>query len=132
MAWRRLHVSASVPELSWRKILQVFICELLVILLGGIALFLMLATIYPVRPIGVGGAILGWALTIVASSIFFWLPFDFGLSSGVLTVVLGTFIPTPVALVTVVMWRLWVGACEIIWSLIGLGVEMWWKNRGLG
>jgi len=124
MVWRRLHISDTMPRLSWRKILQVFGCEMLVVLLGGVALFLMLAAIYPVRSGGLAGAITGWALTIVASSVFFWLPFDLGFSSGVLTVAISMFVPAPVALVTVVTWRLWVGVCELVWSVLGLATQI--------
>jgi len=77
-----------------------------------------------VRSGGLAGAITGWALTIVASSVFFWLPFDLGFSSGVLTVAISMFVPAPVALVTVVTWRLWVGVCELVWSVLGLATQI--------
>ena len=58
----------------------------------------------------------------------FWLPIDFGLSSGLLVLILGTFLPLPVALVSAIAWRFWVGVCELLWALLGLLVSSPWRE----
>ena len=120
IARRRLRTSATIPRIKWHQLLLLFGYEVIVVALGGIALYMMIAAIYQATPAVLIAAIQGWALTVVSGSLLFWLPFDFGLSSGLLAVILGAFMPTPVALVVVVAWRFWAGVCELIWGLFGL------------
>ncbi len=117
---RRLRVSEAVPPIKWPQLLLLLACQGLVVALGGLALYWMLAAIHNVAPAALFGVIQGWALTIVSLSMLFWLPIDFGLSSGLLVLILGTFLPLPVALVSAIAWRFWVGVCELLWALLSL------------
>ena len=120
---RRIPRAQPPRRVAWSQLLLLFGCEMAVIALGGLALYFMLAAIYQVESTALAGAMQGWALTIVSGTILFWLPFDFGLSSGLLALALSIFIPMPAALVVTVAWRCWTGLCELIWGLLGLAVR---------
>lgn len=117
---RRLTLTTELPAIRWRQLLLWLVNEMLVIALGGVALYFMLAAIYPVTPIAVFGAVQGWALMVVSGMLLVWLPIDFGISNGVLVLILSAFLPAPVAFVVVVVWRCWVIVCELLWGVFGL------------
>lgn len=116
----RLGLSSAIPMIGWGHLLFWLVCQMMVIVTGGLALYWMLVAIYPIPTTAVFGAILGWSLTILSGSILFWLPIDFGISGAVMLLILSSFLPTPVALVVVVAWRCWVIICELIWGVCGL------------
>jgi hypothetical protein len=117
---RRLTLAADLPSISWRRLAFWLINEMLVVTLGGLALYFMLAAIYPVTAVAALGAIQGWALMVVSGMLLVWLPIDFGISNGVLVLILSVFLPAPVAFVVVVIWRCWVAVCELLWGVFGL------------
>lgn len=119
----KFKVAATVPSMKWRYLTLWLLCEMSVVVLGGSALYFMLAAIYPVTPTALFGAIQGWALLLVSGTLLVWLPIDFGISSGVLVLVLSAFLPTPVALVIVIAWRWWATICELIWSVFGFALS---------
>lgn len=117
---RKLTLTVDLPAISWWQLGVWLINEMLVVTLGGTALYFMLAAVYPVAPAALIGAVQGWALLVVSGMLLVWLPVDFGISNGVLVLILSVFLPAPVAFVVVVIWRCWVAVCELLWGLFGL------------
>lgn len=117
---RRFPKLGVLPLINWRCLMLILSGEVVVIILGGVSLYFLLAAVYPVRADVLLVAVRGWALSIVANAVLFWLPFDFGLGSGFLVLLLGGSIPMPVAVVLVIMWRCWIGLLELLWGLAGL------------
>lgn len=117
---RKLTLTVDLPAISWWQLVLWLINEMLVVTLGGTALYFMLTAVYPVPPAALLGAVQGWALLVVSGMLLVWLPVDFGISNGVLVLILSVFLPAPVAIVVVVIWHCWVAVCELLWGVFGL------------
>ncbi|NWG21519.1 MAG: hypothetical protein HXY39_14505 [Chloroflexi bacterium] len=57
---------------------------------------------------------------MVTGSLLFWIPFDLGVTSGVLVIILSTMMPAPQALLILVIWRVWGMLVDLTWGAAGL------------
>jgi hypothetical protein len=59
-----------------------------------------------------------WAISVILSSLVFWLPGHLGIRDGILVMALGSFLPISAALVIALLWRVWMAIDELLWALI--------------
>jgi hypothetical protein len=90
----------------------------IVIGIGGAALFLLVNAVYP-APVGTFLLITrAWAISVILSSLVFWLPGHLGIRDGILVVALNSFLPISAALVIALLWRVWMAFDELVWALV--------------
>jgi hypothetical protein len=109
--------SASV-SLRFRDIGLWLALYAVVIGIGGGALFLLVNAVYPAA---VGTFLLitrAWAISVILSSLVFWLPGHLGIRDGILVVALNSFLPISAALVIALLWRVWMAIDELVWALV--------------
>jgi hypothetical protein len=91
---------------------------IIVIAIGGAALFLLVNAVYPAS----AGTFLpitrAWAISVILSSLVFWLPGHLGIRDGILVVALNSFLPISAALVVALLWRVWMAIDELAWALV--------------
>ena len=85
-----------------------WIClEVLVVLIGGIALFILLNSLTVVPGDVLIRLIAGWSAAVAVGNLFFWLPGTFMLSDGALVLALASSVPVPVAILFTLLVRVW-------------------------
>lgn len=109
--------SANV-SLQFRDIGLWLVLYVVVIAIGGAALFLLVNAVYPAA-VGTFPLITrAWAISVILSSLVFWLPGHLGIRDGILVMALGSFLPISAALVIALLWRVWMAIDELLWALI--------------
>lgn len=89
-----------------------------VIAIGGAALFLLVNAVYPAA-VGTFPLITrAWAISVILSSLVFWLPGHLGIRDGILVMALSSFLPMSAALVIALLWRVWMALDELLWAAI--------------
>ena len=81
--------------------------EITVLLIGGLAVFTLLASLTPVSYTHIIPMIAAWAAASAAGTLFFWMPGTPILRDGAMVLVLSAMLNLPVALIFVVLVRLW-------------------------
>jgi hypothetical protein len=81
--------------------------ESVVVLSGGLALFVFLTSLIMVQPAVLVQVIAAWAAASAISNLFFWLPGTPVLRDGAMILALTPGLPLPVALIFVALVRIW-------------------------
>jgi hypothetical protein len=105
-------------RLRFQDIGSWLVLYVVVIGIGGGALFLLVNAVYP-APVGTFLLITrAWAISVILSSLVFWLPGHLGIRDGILVVALNSFLPISTALVIALLWRVWMAIDELVWALV--------------
>lgn len=109
---------AASVSLQFRDIGLWMVLYVVVIAIGGAALFLLVNAVYPAA-VGTFPLITrAWAISVILSSLVFWLPGHLGIRDGILVVALNSFLPISAALVIALLWRVWMAIDELLWALV--------------
>jgi hypothetical protein len=100
-------------DLSWRRLLVLLILNLVILLLGGLVLFFLANTLFPVPWKALGNITAAWAGGMVGTAILFWLPGGLGLVDGLLFYSFSGAVTAPAALLITAFWR----ACSFLFAL---------------
>lgn len=92
---------------DWRALASWICLEVVVVVLGGLALYALLISLIVVSPAILVQAVAAWAAAIAVSTLFFWLPGTFILRDGAMILALTPSLPLPTAFVFVVLVRIW-------------------------
>lgn len=95
-----------------------FSLDMIVIALGGLALFFVVNTVYPVSVTYLSATMGAWAITVATSNLLFWLPGTIVLKEGIMILFLSSAFPTSIALVIAVLWRIWLILCDLLWAAV--------------
>lgn len=106
--------------LRWQHLLIWVLCNIATIILGGTALYLVCRSVSFIPESALILLIQCWALLIVTGSLLFWIPFDLGVTSSVMVIILSTMMPVPQALLIMVIWRVWGVLVDLTWGAAGL------------
>src|SRR6266508_2312389 len=87
-------------------------------LFGGLVLFFLIRAIYPIEWTTLPFVIQSWTLSGLASYIAFFAPTGLGIRDLTLAAMLSLVIPLSVAIVIVILIRLWLMGNELLWALI--------------
>jgi hypothetical protein len=90
---------------------------IVIIGIGGGALFLLANAVYPTSLDSLPLITRAWAVSVILSSLVFWMPARFGVRDGILIVALNSFLPISAALLIALLWRIWITLGEIFWAL---------------
>ena len=113
---RHLNQSLFDITLNWRDMMRWTGIYTLNWLSGGFMLYWMIRILYPVPFQAALGIISMWIVSGVVATIFTTiLPFSFGPRELVLTLLLSSLIPPPVAATISVLSRVWLGINQLIW-----------------
>lgn len=120
MKLRRDHTQIDI-SLGYRHLIRWLSGESMVILIGGSAVYLLLRSLISPVPSGTYISVLAsWAVANVAGNLFFWMPGTPIIRDGAMLVILSQLLPTGIAVVFVVLVRLWT-----IGSIITLVLMIW-------
>lgn len=105
-------------SLQFRDIVLWLVLYVVVIAIGGAALFLLVNAVYPAAAGTFPLITRAWAISVILSSLVFWLPGHLGIRDGVLVMALSSFLPMSAALVIALLWRVWMALDELLWAAI--------------
>lgn len=115
----RLGVSVGASgELRYRQVLGWLLIYGLIWLMGGLVLFALIETIYPVSLEWLPRTVGAWSLSGMVAVVAAVLPVGLGFRELTLSLLLATFLPEGIALVTAILSRLLLTLYELIWALI--------------
>ena len=98
---------SAVIDIGARELAGWIGLEALVVLIGGIALFILLNSLTVVPGDVLIRLIAGWSAAVAVGNLFFWLPGTFMLSDGALILALASSVSVPVAVLFTVLVRVW-------------------------
>jgi hypothetical protein len=87
-------------------------------LTGGLILFCLIRTMYPIEWTMLPFVVQCWALSGLVSYIAFFAPVSFGVREATLSYLLSLAIPLSVAIVVVLLMRIWNMVNELFWAFI--------------
>lgn len=101
-------------DFGFRELASWIGLEAIVVSIGGLALFVLLTSLVVVPPSVVVQVIAAWAAAVAVSTLFFWLPGTPVVRDGMMTLVLMPNLTLPVALVFVLLARVWAIASLLV------------------
>ncbi len=110
----------AAATLRWQHLLIWAVRNIATIILGGLALYFVCRSVSFIPESALIPLVQCWALLVVTGSLLFWIPFDLGVTSGVLVIILSTMMPAPQALLILVIWRVWGMLVDLTWGAAGL------------
>lgn len=118
LALRKLSKEATVAsDVRYRDVVMWLTIYAVIWGIGGIILFSMIATIYPVSVTLLPGIIGVWSLSGVVSMVATFSPSGLGIRELTLSMLLSLFIPAGVAVVVAILARLLLTLYEVLWAL---------------
>jgi hypothetical protein len=105
-------------SLSSLMMLLVLLLYTVMWLLGGVILFLLASTVYPIEWDMLPLMIQSWVVSGLISYIGFLVPMGLGFRDISLVVLLALFLPLPVTIVVVLLVRMWITLNELLWAVI--------------
>ena len=106
--------------------------DALVVIIGGIALFILLNSLIVVPSSVLIQVIAGWSAAAAVGNLFFWVPGTFLLSDGSLILALSSSVPVSVAVLFTLLARVWsLGTLLIVAGLSWLVLDLP-RQRGTG
>jgi hypothetical protein len=91
---------------------------IVIIGIGGGVLFLLVNAVYPTSLDRLPLITRAWAISVILSSLAFWIPVRLGIRDGILVVALSAFLPISAAVLIALLWRVWIALGEIFWALV--------------
>jgi hypothetical protein len=124
LKWRRAGENASVVHFRARQLLFWLLLEAVVVVIGGVALFVLLSSMMAVPVAALTKLVGAWAATVAVGNLFFWLPATSLLRDGVLVFALAAIIGLPVAVLFAVLARVWsVASMLLLAGVIWLALD---------
>jgi len=113
----RLRQAGEPPRLAARQIATWFLRELGVLVLSGLAFYLVMVAVSPAA--SVADALSVSALGVAVSNLLAWLPTTSFIKDGAMVLLLApVYGSAAVALGVIVVWRLWMVAVQVSWALL--------------
>lgn len=124
LARRRPGAAPLVVRFRAGEMLLWLVLEAVVVVSGGLALYVLLSSMIPV-PLHVLGQLIGaWSAAVAVGNLFFWLPATSLLRDGVLVVALVGSISLPLAVLFVVLARVWsIASLLLVAGLVWLALD---------
>jgi hypothetical protein len=115
---RRWHKDPLTDFLGLPATIGVFVLHALVWLMGGLILFLMVRSIYGLDWAALPVIVQIWVASGLVGYLSFFIPVGLGLSDVSMAVLLALVVPLSVALIIVLLIRLWLTLNELLWALV--------------
>jgi hypothetical protein len=120
LRWVRPGKAFTIGSYQVSDLLRWLLYEVIVTIVGGIAIFMLLESILPVSTGLLIPVISAWAASVAVGTLFIWLPGSPVLRDGAMAIILAPFISTANAILFVIILRIW-----IIVSLLLLAGLVW-------
>jgi len=115
---RIAHLEKVQVNLDFKQLLTLLGLYSLLVALGGVLLFLTTKSIYT-PAWGLLPSVMGaWGISLMVTSLTFWIPIALRLRDGIVLVALTPLMPAATALMVVVIWHFVIILSEVIWALI--------------
>jgi len=115
---RMAHLEGVQINLDFKQLFTLLGLYSFLVTLGGFLLFLTINAIYApdwnLLPSVVGA----WGISLMVTSLTFWIPIALRLRDGIVLVALTPLMPAATALMVVVIWHFVIILSEVIWALI--------------
>jgi hypothetical protein len=116
ISWILLKLNVEAATLEYRLIIKSLITYLLIWILGGIVLFFIANSIYPLQLSNLAYVIGSWCLVGFISSILLFSPSNLGLTEVGLSLLLANIMPASIAVIVSIMGRVLITIYELIWA----------------
>jgi glycosyltransferase 2 family protein len=128
LGWfKRPHFDVSLSYLTALKLVGLYLVDWA---LQGIGCFLLINSFYPLPlsklPILLGGYATSWILGFIVLV----APAGLGVREGIYTLILGTIVPAPVAIMSALVTRIWMTLGESLMAGICLPAVLRWRKHG--
>lgn len=123
LGWVMKRLGADIRLFRYNKLLKWIIGYIFVWLMGGLILFAICNTFWPLSIEQMGYAIGSWALVGVLSNILFFSPSNLGITEVGLSLLLSNIMPASIAVLVSIATRILIFLYEIIWALIALAIR---------
>ncbi len=120
LAWmlRRWHKDPLTDFLGTPATMGIFALHALLWLVGGLILFLMVRSIYVLDWVALPVIMQIWVASGLVGYLSFFIPISLGLSDVSMAVLLALVVPLSVALIIVLLIRVWLTINELFWALV--------------
>jgi hypothetical protein len=116
---RRFQVASFVGvDLNWKRLGFLLILNIIILFLGGLVLFFLANTLFPVPWKALGKITAAWAGGIVGTTVLFWLPGGLGVVDGLLFYAFSESVTGPAALLITAFWRICSFLFALFWAML--------------
>jgi len=122
--FRRLKLDAG--SLEYRLILKSIVLYMLIWMLGGVVLFLIANSIYPLKITDLPYVIGAWSIVGFITSVLLFLPTNLGLTEVGISLLLSNIMPSSIAVIIAILGRIFITIFELIWA----GASLFLQKRG--
>jgi hypothetical protein len=116
ISWILLKLNVEAATLEYRLIIKSLLTYLLIWILGGIVLFFIANSIYPLQLTNLAYVIGSWCFVGFISSILLFSPSNLGLTEVGLSLLLANIMPSSIAVIVSIMGRVLITIYELIWA----------------
>lgn len=116
ISWILSKLNVEAAALEYRLIIKSLLTYLIVWILGGLVLFFIANSIYPLQLSDLAYVIGSWSLVGFISSIFLISPSNLGLTEVGLSLLLATIMPSSIAVIVAIMGRILMTIYELFWA----------------
>jgi uncharacterized membrane protein YbhN (UPF0104 family) len=108
----------TIPEaIKYRNIIQIFLLYIVIVLVQGIAFYLLVNALLYVPLQNLIGLTACFAVAGALGTLSFFAPSGLGVREGILALLLSTYIISPVAVLISLLARIWVTLAEVTCAL---------------
>ena len=119
--FRRLKLDAG--SLEYRVILKSLVLYMLIWVLGGVVLFLIANSIYPLQMTDLSYVIGAWSIVGFITSVLLFLPTNLGLTEVGISLLLSNIMPSSIAVIIAILGRIFITIFELIWAGASLFIQ---------
>lgn len=116
ISWIFSKLKVEAAALEYRLIIKSLFTYLIVWMLGGIVLFLIANSIYPLQISDLAYVIGSWSFIGFISSVFLFSPSNLGFTEVGLSLLLAAIMPSSLAVIVAIMSRILITIYEILWA----------------
>lgn len=112
--FKKLNIEAT--SLSYRLIIQSLVLYTLIWILGGVVLFFIAKSIYPLEFSNLPYVIGAWSIVGFITSVLLFLPTNLGLTEVGISLLLTNIMPSSIAVIIAVVARIFITVFELVWA----------------
>lgn len=126
ISWQNCQATQTI-QTNYIHLLNLHLMYFLIIVLGGIILFLTIKIIYPISPVYLPASIGVAGFSMAVLLLTFWIPGSFRLRDMTLLIMLSDFTNPAIALMITLLWRYLLIISDLFWGVFALFL-MWMNN----
>jgi len=132
ISWVFERLNVETTSLAYRLIILSLVMYIFIWILGGVVLFLIAKSIYPLEFSNLPYVIGAWSIVGFITSILLFLPTNLGLTEVGISLLLANIMPSSIAVIIAVISRILITIFELVWASTSFFVQKRGNNpKGL-